>query len=155
MRFFTLRFMLLLVTASMLSACRHSDAQSGDLRAIIEQQIRANVRESFGELTGQCFSDADLDRFTRDKVAQGIVAQLKTNSRFLATVEKVRAMPPDARSAYLKRCRLPLHKTWAELGSISSKGQTDAGQRAELMISNAIVDLAENLLAGPLTPAKK
>ena len=47
------------------------------------------------------------------------------------------------------RCRLPLRKTWAELGEISSRGTTDAGRKAELAINNSIVDLAEKLISEP------
>lgn len=160
MRLVLLRLVVFLVTAGMLIACLHSAAlagevRGGDLRAIIENQIRDHVRESYGELAGQNFSDVDLDRFTRDKVPEQIVAMLQTNSRFLAAVDKVRAMSPEDRAAYLKRCRLPLRKTWAEQGEISRKGTTEAGEKAELAISNAIVDLAERLLAGPSGPAKK
>jgi hypothetical protein len=159
MRVLSSRFFTFFAIVTMLSACGHSapagSAGSGDLRSIVEEKIRDNVRESYGEFAGQCFTDADLDIFTRNKVPDRIVEQLKSDSRFNAAVAKVRAMPADERAAYLKRSRLPLHKTWAELGAVSSAGQTDAGQRAETMTSNAIVDLAESLLAGPPTPAKK
>jgi len=145
----------------MLVGCAHSappasgEVRGDNLREIIENQIRDNVRESFGELSGQNFSDADLDRFTRDKVPEQIVAILQTNNRFIAALDKVRAMAPGDRESYLKRCRLPLRKTWAELGEISPKGTTDAGRKAELAISNAIVDLAEKLLASAPKPAPK
>jgi hypothetical protein len=33
-------------------------------------------------------------------------------------------------------------KTWAELGEITIEGQTDAGQQAEKMIAQAVVELA-------------
>jgi hypothetical protein len=160
MRFVALRFVVFLVTVGMMIACLHPAAPAGevrgeDLRAIIENQIRDHVRESYGELAGQNFSDADLERFTRDKVPEQIVAMLQTSSRFLAAVEKVRAMRHEERAAYLKRCRLPLRKTWAELGAISPKGTTEAGEKGELAISNAIVDLAEKLLANPSSPATK
>ena len=102
-----------------------------------------------------CFTDVDLEVFLAEKVPDQIVASLKTSPRFLAAVEKVRAMPHEERAAYLLRCRAPLHKTWAQLGSISPKGQTEAGQRAELAISKAIVDQVEKILAGPSgKPAK-
>jgi hypothetical protein len=154
MRFSVLRFVVFLVVVVMVAACGHSASSAGavrgtDLRGIIDDQIRSHVRESYGELRGQNFSDEDLARFLAEKVPDQIVAQLKNSSQFLAAVEKVRAMSPEARAAYLQRCRLPLHKTWAELGAISPKGQTDAGQRAELAIAKAITDLAVKLLAGP------
>ena len=160
MRLRTLCTFLIILAAGMFIACRHSTASAGeakgsDLRAIIDGQIREHVRESYGELAGQNFSDEDLDRFQKAKVPDQIVAQLKGSSRFVAAVEKVRAMSPDDREAYLKRCRLPLRKTWAELGGISAKGTTEAGQQAELAIANAITDLAEKTLAGPQAQTSK
>ncbi|MFY9748552.1 MAG: hypothetical protein WA891_02410 [Acidobacteriaceae bacterium] len=139
-----------LLAASALVACSHSAAAAGqDLRGIIEQQIRDHVRESYGELAGQNFSDEDLDRFTRDHTTDQIVERLKNDKNFLAAVEKVRAMSAGDRSAYLRRCRLPLRQTWAQLGAITPRGTTEAGQKAEVAIANAIVDWAESLLARP------
>jgi hypothetical protein len=159
MRFIT-TLITILIAATMLVGCANSAPAAGEvrgdnLREIIENQIRDNVRESFGELAGQNFSDVDFDRFTRDKVPEQIVTILQTNSRFLAALDKVRAMSPGDRESYLKRCRLPLRKTWAEQGEISSKGTTDAGRKAELAIAKAIVDLAEKLLASSAKPAPK
>jgi hypothetical protein len=73
------------------------------------------------------------------------VTLLRTNKTFLDAVDKIRKMAPEERDAYLKRCRLPLRKTWAELGEISPRGTTDAGRKAELAINNSIVDLVEKL----------
>jgi hypothetical protein len=151
---FTTTLITILIAATLLVGCANSAPASGEvrgdtLREIIENQILENVRESYGELSGQNFSDVDFDRFTRDKVPEQIVTILQTNSRFLAALDKVRAMSAGDRVSYLKRCRLPLRKTWAEQGEISPKGTTDAGRRGELAIANAIVDLAEKLLASP------
>jgi hypothetical protein len=46
-------------------------------------------------------------------------------------------------------------KTWAGQGEISPKGTTEAGRKAEPAISNAVVDLAEKLLAGSAKPARE
>lgn len=159
MRFIT-NLITILLAATLMVGCAPSAQSAGDvrgdsLREIIENQIRDNVRESFGELSGQNFSDADLDRFTRDKVPEQIVTILQTNSRFLAALDKVRSMPAGDRESYLKRCRLPLRKTWAELGEISPKGTTEAGRKGETAIANSIVDLAEKLLASSAKPARK
>jgi hypothetical protein len=148
MRFF------IAVVMTMMAGCTYSaasgDVRGSNLREIIENQIRDNVRESWGELEGQNFSWNDLERFTKDKVPEQIVTLIRSNKTFLDAVEKVRKMPAE-REAYLMRCRLPLRKTWAEQGEISRQGTTDAGRRAELAIANAIVDLAEKLLAAPST----
>jgi hypothetical protein len=130
-------------------ACRNSEGavRGSTLREIVENEIRDHVRQSWGELRGQNFSDEDYDRFKRDDIPGQIVAQLRTNKVFHAALTKVRAMTPEERTSYLKRCRAPLRKTWAELGEISRAGTTEAGQKAELDIANAIVDLAQTMLA--------
>ena len=145
-----------LVLASLaMSGCGAQTAPSSgnvkgeNLREIIENQIRDNVRESYGELAGQNFSDVDYERFKRDKVPDQIVSILRPHPKFKAAVEKVRAMQTADREAYLKSCRRSLRKTWAEIGEVSPKGTTEAGKRAETDIANAIVDLAEKLLAAP------
>jgi hypothetical protein len=155
-----MRFITVLLASAMLVGCARAtspvgEVRGGTLREIIENQIRDNVRESYGELNGQNFSDADLDQFRRDKVPEQIVTLLQTNDRFVAAVDHVRAMSPGDRGVYLERCRLPLRKTWRELGEISPKGTTEAGEQAEVAISNAIVDLAQRLLAGPAKPPQK
>lgn len=129
--------------------------QGSNLREIIENQIRDNVRESFGELAGQNFSEVDYQRFRRDNVPDQIVSMVRPHPKFKAAVEMVRAMPTADREAYLKNCRRSLRKTWAEIGEISPKGTTEAGKRAEIDIANALVDLAEKLLAAPAGEASK
>src|SRR2546426_350937 len=49
------------------------------------------------------------------------------------------------RAQFIEECRRPLRLTWSQLGRISREGQTDAGQRAELDIANAIADTAFEL----------
>jgi hypothetical protein len=147
-----IRKTLVTVVAALLGVCSHTDASQKavgkNLREIIEHQIRENVRQSTGELAGQNFSDVDLERFKREDRPGRIVTALQADRTFLDAVEHVRKMPAVERSTYLKNCRQPLRKTWAEMGRIASDGSgtTAAGRVAELAISNAIVDLAERLL---------
>jgi hypothetical protein len=160
MRVTCLKVVVFLMALGALAACSELAATAeatrrSDLRSLIEVEISSHVRISYGELAGQNFSDADLERFLSEKVPDQIVQSLKNDTRFLTAVEKIRAMKPDERAAYLQRCRAPLHRTWSELGAISPKGQTEAGQRAELAVSNAIVDLAAKVLAGPPGTPKK
>jgi hypothetical protein len=39
--------------------------------------------------------------------------------------------------------------TWAQLGKITSKGQTEAGRQAEMMIAEAVSNFAEELAQQP------
>jgi hypothetical protein len=155
-----LRIVLALSLAGALLACRDSfpytgAAQDTDLRSIIKNQIRSHVRESYGEYAGQNFSSDDLDRFTAQKIPDQIVAGLRSSKLFLAAVGKVRQLSPSDRAAYLEECRKPLRPTWAEQGKIDRNGTTEAGRQAELMIANAITDLAESMLADSGSPPAK
>jgi len=55
----------------------------------------------------------------------------------------------------LEACTKPLHPTWAQLGKISPEGQTDAGQKAEIMIATAVVDLVKTLVRLPRSEIEK
>jgi len=55
-------------------------------------------------------------------------------------------MQPGKRSALLTSADKPLRPTWAEIGRVSKKGQTEKGQVAEKMIATATVDLVKRLV---------
>lgn len=112
---------------------------------IITEQQQENVRESYGELAGQNFSDVDLKEFIRNRAAQNIAEQLKSDNRFLDVVLAIKRLSPSERQQLLQR-GLNTHKpTWAQLGKVDPKGQTEAGQKAEKMIAEAIVTLVKKL----------
>ena len=56
------------------------------LREIIENQIRDNIRASYGELAGQNFSWNDLARLKRDDVPGQITTLLQADKTFLDAV---------------------------------------------------------------------
>jgi beta-glucanase (GH16 family) len=124
-----------------------SAVQPEDLVGIIKKQQGANVRVSYGEWAGQNFSDLDLERFIRVKMATRIANRLKSDQRFLKVVHAIEKMPENEMKDLLTRCLTISRPTWAELGRISSRGQTDAGQTAELLIGEAIVKLVRTLIA--------
>jgi hypothetical protein len=111
------------------------------LREIIVEQQRTHVRESYGVRAHECFTEADLDQFIADERPSEIAAALRTSKRFMAVVALLKEMPPEQRQSFLNTCRRPLRPTWSQLGRISGEGQTEAGQQAELLIAQAIVDL--------------
>jgi hypothetical protein len=153
MRFHKLHLLLAVVFASFLTACTPagvSHYQSPvSLRAIIEEQINSHVRLSYGELDGECFTDKDLETMIHERVPDLIATQLKRDPGFRTAIDQMRTTSVDERNLYLLRSRQPVHKTWEELGRISSEGQTEAGQKAESLIANSVVNLAETLLASP------
>lgn len=128
---------------------REPKAKPEELISIIQEQQKKNVRESWGELAHQCFTDNDLARFVENKTTERITDSLKRAPRFLDVVLAIRKMQPGGRSALLISADKPLRRTWTELGSISREGQTEAGQDAERMIATAIVNLVKKLANMP------
>ncbi len=144
-----MRLFLMLMAVGAAISCTpvKSEVRGSNLREIIEDQIRKNVRESYGELAGENFSWDDLEQFHRNKVPEKIGNLLRASVRFRAAVDEVRSMVAADRDSYLRRCRLPLRRTWAELGKISPRGTTEAGQIAEAEIAKVAVDQALEMLA--------
>ena len=123
--------------------------KANQLITIIKEQQRKNVKESWGELAYQCFTDDDLARFIKNKRIEQIIESLKRDPNFLDVVSAIRQMKPSERKKLLHAADKPLRPTWAELGRISREGQTEAGQEAEKMIATAIVKLVKELVNMP------
>jgi len=105
-----MRLFLMLMAVGAAISCTpvKSEVRGSNLREIIEDQIRKNVRESYGELAGENFSWDDLEQFHRNKVPEKIGNLLRASVRFRAAVDEVRSMVAADRDSYLRRCRLPL-----------------------------------------------
>jgi hypothetical protein len=126
-----------------------SSGKDEQLIPLIQQEQKLRVKESFGEFAGQCFTDDDLKRFIDSKTTESIKDSLRRSPQFLDVVSGIRQMEKGRRAALLLAADKPLHPTWGELGRISREGQTDAGQKAEKMVSSAIVRLVKELLELP------
>ena len=132
-----------------------SKVNAGKLVNIIQDQQRSSVKESCGVEAYQCFTDSNLNDFIKTNVPTQITEKLKANNEFIEVVLSVQAMRPNDQQKLLSSCQQPLRKTWAQLGRISCEGQTDAGQRAEVLIASAIVDLIKELIKLPPEEIKK
>jgi hypothetical protein len=109
---------------------------------VVQRAQKKNVRASSGEYAYQCFTELDYQAFVREGRAQKIGSRLVRNRTFMEAVLALRQMPESERQRFLEVCRKPLRPTWAQLGRVSSAGQTEAGQQAEWDIANAIVATA-------------
>jgi len=101
------------------------------------------VRESSGTYAYECFTDADYAEFQKNKVAEKTAVELMGKPDMQAAMAALRKLPASDAGKLLEQWRQPLHKTWAELGMISAAGQTEAGQRAEIDIANAIINMIQ------------
>jgi hypothetical protein len=122
------------------------DARPEKLADIIREQQKAHIKTSTGETAWQAFTDDDLKKFIDDRVAEQVAEDLKHDDLFISVVVTVKQMPPAQRQALLRSCDKLFHPTWAQLGRIGPEGTTEAGQRAEILIANAVVSMVKDLL---------
>jgi hypothetical protein len=123
-----------------------------EIISFIHRKQRRHVRESWGELANECFTRADLEKFERTSTAAKIAASLNRDPKFREVVVAIGELDANSRTELLTRANRPLRRTWAEIGRITRKGQTEAGNQAEQLIASAIVTLVEELLAKTTDP---
>jgi len=133
------------LTADGRSTPRPPNVRPDKLLEIIKQQQRLHVKESYGELANQCFTENDLRKFVSDRQATQIADELKRSNELLDIVQAVKAMAPTDRQNLLEAGLHTYKPTWEQLGKVDRQGQTVAGQNAEKMIAEAIVNLVKNL----------
>ncbi len=140
---FLLSINLLLLATSCLGQSREEPLTPGDVKdlgELIREAQYDHVRESYGEMAHQCFTDRDYERFQDRRVPEKIVTKLEGDRKFMEGILALQELSADDQKKLLKELRKPLRKTWAQRGEISREGQTNAGQQAEWDIANAIVD---------------
>lgn len=120
-----------------------------EIISIIEEEQRTQVKESWGELASQCFTDDDLKRFVSNKTAEAIVERLKRTPRFLNVVMSIRHLTTAERAELLFSAEKPLRPTWAQLGRITREGQTEAGQNTEKIIASSIIRIVREMIQLP------
>ncbi len=124
-------------------------AEPHRLLELIAIEQKNNIKESFGTLAHQCFTNEDLETFKENKVADRIMNRLGKDKEFLSIVMAVKAMNPADRQDLLDSAIRPLRPTWREIGEVSNKGQTEAGQAAEILIAERIVMAVRQLIKKP------
>ena len=114
---------------------------SGSIIDVIKFYQDKYVRKSYTEW--DCFTNADYSVFQSFKVLDKIKAELlssKTLGNILAEVAKLNE---TERNQLFKTGLATYQPTWAELGAITAKGQTTAGQTAQKEIASTIVTLVK------------
>lgn len=110
---------------------------------IIKEQQRIFVRDSYGESATECFTWEDLDRFKQENNIAKVQRNIAESGKFSDLIDMLVELPERRRNDVYQVGRYIFKKTWAELGEITAEGQTDAGQKAEKMIADAIVAYAK------------
>lgn len=104
------------------------------------------VRESSGERASQCFTDIDLNNFHSTDVPKTIANDLRRDNKFLAIVRSIQNLNSPQRTELLDKAASTYQPTWAQLGKIDRRGQTDAGQQAQKEIADTVVGLVKEML---------
>jgi hypothetical protein len=110
------------------------------LKRILEKAQRDNVRLSWGQDQGQCYTSENLQADLVQNKPAAVLNALKKDRDFIAIAIALKEMSADQRTALTSASRVALHKTWTELGRVGPEGQTDAGKQMELLIVNALID---------------
>jgi len=118
-----------------------SSASPQQLLEYIRQKQNRYVRESYGEMAHECFTDDDLEAFNRRGLLDEILQDVGNDTVFDDIVIAIRNMAPSDQSALLRSAACTHKPTWAELGRIDREGQTEAGQAVEKMIAEGICGL--------------
>jgi len=131
-----------------------SESKPERLINIIEQVQREHVRDSIGTAPNECFTDSDLRVFRNNQIAAQSVGGLRNDQDFIAVVHAIKNMNTEEQLYLLDRGQKTYRRTWQELHlnpNISSadelrKGQTVAGQEAERLIAEAVIQLVKQMI---------
>lgn len=128
----------LILQSQLLTSCSAQDTSHPLNRFIRDMQLKY-VERSYQNNKLECFTDVDLAKFkTGFKVLQ---ADILSEPSF-AQIEKLMSHIPNAERKLIYERALKVYApTWTEIGEVSSKGQTLAGQTAEKMIAKYVVDV--------------
>lgn len=130
------------VLPSNVTSTKSADALIDLIRSVQKQ----NVRESWGEKASECFTDLDLVKFHDADIPKRVVQELRTDMNFIAIVQSLKSLNTQQRQELLDRAASTYKPTWAQIGKIDRRGQTDAGQQAEKEIAAAITALVKEML---------
>lgn len=107
-----------------------------------------HVRPSIGPYDGECFTDQMLQQMISTQEHRAIAIAEKDTSAFKDVVVKLRGLGVEQQHLVLRFARsFRSHRSWAELGGDPTPdGQTTAGVRAELLLSQAVTDILQEML---------
>lgn len=128
--------------------------EASELISFVREQQRHFVRPSFSETN--CFTWIDLRELkmviASDEANKLINADklIKDDPKFKTVVESLKQLSPAQRtSAYNAALRIR-RPTWREMGFIDpqGRGQTEAGQQADILIGREVVRLVREAVGG-------
>ena len=106
---------------------------------IITIKQERHVRKSYDK--EDCFTDNDLDIFRNSDRLTRIAKNLKANETFQKIANEIAQLPEESWQKLHTQAKATHSMTWEELGKMGSGGQTDAGQKAEKLVGQTVIDL--------------
>ncbi len=121
------------------------------LITIIQEQQDRFVEKSWGESAPECFTWNNLKRFKQENTIPQVQTNLRRSGKFSDLVDMLAQLPETRRNDVFQEGRDTFKETWEKIGKVTIEGQTDAGQQAEKMIAEAVVELAREQVSLRLT----
>ena len=114
------------------------------LQTVIKEKQEKRVKKS--QNVNICFNEEDFKKFVNGKIPEIVVNELMLDNSFIDLVISIKKMNPTERQQLLDSSSTIAKQTWTEMDKISPEGQTEVGQKAELLIANAIVLKVKELI---------
>ncbi len=108
---------------------------------LIKELQKKHVFDSFGKLSGECFTDRDLEYFLSMNISANIYQDLIEDSYVQQIVMSI-----ENWDVFKKKALNYYERTWSENGVVSRAGQTMAGSEAEKLIAEAVVKAADKII---------
>lgn len=119
--------------------------QETKLIAFVKYVQSETVRPSNSDF--DCFTDVDLREFR--STYEMIAESLHLDEELVKLVGEIRPLGSSTKKRLFAKATATYKPTWRQLGRISSRGQTVAGQRAERMIASVVVSTVKKMLTKP------
>lgn len=114
---------------------------SEDSGTLLDQIVtieKKYVQDSWGTNRGECFTDEDYAAFTRERKAKAAVDDFAQSEAYSKLKSKLSDADTEVWNRILGQVRTQYQRTWAEVGEITRKAQTTAGQQAQKDIAYEI-----------------
>ncbi|HRQ30450.1 MAG TPA: hypothetical protein PLU49_10285 [Saprospiraceae bacterium] len=118
-----------------------------ELFECIKENQTKYVKLSTGNLDYNCYTEIDLNNFHSNEIPKEIEHKLQSDTKFLALVMVIKKLSSEQWGKLKSEAKLIHKPTFSEAGGIKADGsaQSEAGQQAEKIIAETIVNLVSEI----------
>ena len=120
-------------------------SQEAKLVAVVREMQLMTVGVSNNDY--DCFTDVNLRGFQSE--CDMVADMLRYDMKFVKLVGEIRPLSSSTKKRLFAKAAATYKPTWGQLGHISPRGQTVAGQRAERMVASTVVSTTKKMLTKP------